>query len=353
MEYLSAIPMWDEKNKSLIDGIFFNAPSVCKKQKNKICRKFYESIIGKKGFYICPLGLTAYSSDAGKVFSGVKVAGYYDIKKTKKYNDYLPTIPRDVFFNSVLKTKETNKKKEKVVNCDDKFDTDLIDFSIHEIRRYNTAIKMASEEFLQSKNISQEIMIRKVKNIFASSSLISIRLNAFDFEENPEIITSQRTYNSGVFKKFQKASRCLDSYAKDLGVNILPFDGASHLTMEVYQIFDLIPFVILENAIKYSPKGQQVTVKFDETQNKNLTVTVSSIGPCNTPDEIKNVFNKKYRGYQAEILDGTGGGYGLYFARTICDLHGISISAKSGESIFELDGVQYGEFIVSLDIVKI
>lgn len=350
MKNSSAFPIWDSNNSRVIDGTFLNASTLCHKAKNRTCIKHYEKIKNIKGFHICPAGLTTYSNGESEpsLYSSVKVHGFYDVTKTKKIQDYLPTIPPQVFLSSINKSRSLLSAPIR----ERESDSDMVDFSIHEVRRFNGEIKRISEELLLKKDSDVNYVQKRVKSIFASSSLISVRLNAFDLEENPEVITSQSKFNSGVFKKFQKASHCLDIYARDRGVKIMPFIGTSHMTIDMYQIFDLIPFVILENAIKYSPKDQNVSVQFEEINQNSLTVSVSSIGPYNTNEEIERIFKKKSRGAQAELLDGTGGGYGLYFAKMICDMHNIIISAKSGMPMFELNGIQFGDFTLVLKIER-
>lgn len=346
MKNYSAFPLWDENKKQVVDGTLISASTLCSKIKAKRCVKHYETIKHNKGFHICPAGLSTYSTGEGQCFSSIKIKGHYDVTKTKKTPDFLPTIPANIFLSSINKSNSlVNKNTEHT-----EIDADIVDFSIHEVRRFNGAIKRLSEELLIIKNANSESIKKKVKSIFASSSLISVRLNAFDLEENPEVITSQSMFNSGIYKKFEKASHCLDSYAKDHDVQILPFKGKSHLTIDMYQIFDLIPFVIIENAVKYSPKDQTVQVEFDELTPNSLQVVITSTGPTNSQLEMSRIFEKKSRGYNASLMDGTGGGYGLYFAKTICDMHGIVIHAQSKPCSFQLNGVEFSEFSIQLNI---
>lgn len=350
MKNFHAFPIWDGISKKLVDGTLFQVPSVCSKVKQRKCLNHYDAVRNVKGFHICPAGLTTYSSGGAEplIFSGVKINNFYDVGKTKRYSDFLPTIPPQVFLTSINRAQSLSKSPRGT----EKLDSHMIDFSIHEVRRFNAEIKRISEEILLDRSGDVSHLQKRVKSIFASSSLISVRLNAFDLEENPDVITSQSTFNSGVFKKFQKASHCLDTYARDRSVRIQSFQGTSHLSIDMYQIFDLIPFVILENAIKYSPQNQNVRVQFEEVNARYLKVTISSIGPCNTEEEMSRIFDKKSRGHQAALVDGTGGGYGLYFAKLICDMHDIKIHAKSGGCNFELNGCQYGEFTIVLEIQR-
>ncbi|MBE3781452.1 sensor histidine kinase [Vibrio parahaemolyticus] len=350
MDNVSAFPRWDIENNEFIDGSAFQRSEICSKQARTKCQEHYQRIKGTSGFHECPAGFTSYNPSRGNaIYTNLKVNGYYNLRKTKGCKSFLPVMPSTFVLNAIRNEQEAIAEK----NANKSVDSDMIDFSIHEIRRFNADIKAYCEELTmvldRGYQLNTEDFNRKLKSIFASSSLISVRLNAFDFEENPEVITAQNTRSSGIFKKFQKASRCLDSFARDKSVRIDPFIGASHFTIDMYRIFDLIPFVILENAIKYSPADQGVTVKFEEFPN-SLSVTVNSIGPYCSKEEIEKIFNKKFRGCEAKKKDKTGGGYGLYFAKAICDLHGIKLSVSSEPSSLTINDVNYGEFSITLEV---
>jgi K+-sensing histidine kinase KdpD len=225
-------------------------------------------------------------------------------------------------------------------------DIDLINSTLHEIRKFNLEIKRISEDVLNNNSISPEEAQKKVKSIFASSSLMSIRLNLYDFDENPQIITASSTYSASLYSKFYKATHILENYARDNKVAI-KLIGSSYLNLDAYPILDFLPFVIIENAIKYSPENQDVEVKFQEN-NRALDITISSIGPRLMEHESKDVFKKGFRGLDAASLDSSGGGYGLYFAKLVCDLHDINISVACGNYRFKLDGVKYADFDVHI-----
>lgn len=349
MSNSSAIPIWDVQSQKLVEGTFFSVPDLCSRQKNKQCRKHYENIFSKKGFHICPAGLTSYSLGNGEtVYSGIRVSGYYENKKTKQSHSFLPTIPPQIVMESIYKS--SNLKSP--VNYEaGEFDKELVDFCLHEVRKYNLTIKRSSEEFLTSKNKNVIDTEKLMKTIFASSTSITNRLNIYDFESNPEIVTASTPFNASVFQKFQKASRCLEIYARDAGVKILTFKGTLRSQIDMYPIFDFVPHVLLENAIKYSPKDQEIDVIFEE-YNGSFEVTVESIGPVVSKEELGHVFEKKNRAHYAKVVDSSGGGYGLYFAKLICELHDIAINVESGPSLLTLDSIPYSKFKVQLSYKK-
>ncbi|EPC6700620.1 ATP-binding protein [Escherichia coli O8;H9] len=356
MNNLSPFVVWDLKESKNYDGLLFSVPNVCKSTKKKICNKFYNEIAEKKGFHTCPKGLSSYSTGNKEqpIYSSFKVAGYYNVPLTKGLPEFLPTLPVISVIQSISKEYELKQeliqKKPPTNMVTEESDKELIDFSIHEVRKFNGEIKRISEEIMGSRDMSPELLKAKVKSIFASSSLISVRLGVYDIEENPQLLEFQKTYSAGVYKKFQKASHCLENYAKDNRVKILGFHGKSHHEIEIFPLFDFVPFVILENAIKYSLPDQDIEVHFDEISKNTLEVSVISTGPHNTKAELLSIFDKKSRGANAILVDNTGGGYGLYFAKLVCDLHDIKIQVHSAQPSLNYNGIDYSEFKVVLTI---
>ncbi|EMY7638949.1 ATP-binding protein [Citrobacter freundii] len=356
MNNLSPFVTWDLKENKSHDGLLFSVPTICKATKNKICCRYYNEIADKKGFHTCPKGLSSYSTGNKEqpIYSSFKVAGYYNVPLTKRMTDFLPTLPVISVIHAVSKEYELKQallqKKPTTTTNTEESDKELIDFSIHEVRKFNGEIKRISEEIMGSRDMSPELLKAKVKSIFASSSLISVRLGVYDIEENPQLLEFQKTYSAGVYKKFQKASHCLENYAKDNKVKIVGFHGKSHHEIEIFPLFDFVPFVILENAIKYSLPNQDIEVHFDEISKNNLEVSVISTGPHNTKEEISRIFDKKSRGSNAILADNTGGGYGLYFAKLVCDLHDIKIKVYSAPPSLKYNGIDYSEFKVVLTI---
>lgn len=41
----------------------------------------------------------------------------------------------------------------------------------------------------------------------------------------------------------------------------LKFNGHAHRTVDLYYIFDIVPFVLLDNAVKYAPIHSEISVR--------------------------------------------------------------------------------------------
>ena len=86
---------------------------------------------------------------------------------------------------------------------------------------------------------------------------------------------------------------------------------------------------LIENAIKYTPKGGQVSVSLlisDET----ITTQIGDTGQGIAAEDIPHIFERFYRIEKDRNLDGTG--LGLAIAKRIMQLHGSSIDVQSQSS---------------------
>ena len=87
---------------------------------------------------------------------------------------------------------------------------------------------------------------------------------------------------------------------------------------------------LLENAVKYSPEGSDVTVTVDDKGDSLLTA-VCDRGIGIPADELGQVFERFHRGRQVSSTNYGGLGLGLYITKQIIERHGGSIWVESKE----------------------
>lgn len=85
---------------------------------------------------------------------------------------------------------------------------------------------------------------------------------------------------------------------------------------------------LLDNALRHTPSGGQVTVAA-RTGRDETTVTVSDTGDGLAPEQLAKVFERFYRADAARARDAGGSGIGLTIARSLALAHGGSLSAAS------------------------
>ena len=85
---------------------------------------------------------------------------------------------------------------------------------------------------------------------------------------------------------------------------------------------------ILDNAIKYTPAGSEITMEV--TQNKNEILTaISDTGEGIPKEDVPYIFERLYRAEKSRSRSKGGSGLGLTIAKEIVELHGGDIGVES------------------------
>lgn len=251
----------------------------------------------------------------------------------------------------IRKTEKNSIELEDQKKINEKLQNELIETkeilhsTLHEVRRFSAQLTRFCEKISRESSDNQNLN-QAALSAFYIAGMISSRLAYTDIELNPRAIESQNPIRSGIFKKFDKTRRILAEQARDRNVRI-ELIGESRVEIDTLPVFELLPFILLENAVKYSPQNQIVEIIFERPAQRQL-VTIKSYGPTLEHNEIKRVFERGFRG--TAVKDMPGEGLGLFLAKRVCDFHAISISAKMANmNRFEFGGVKYSEFIILLE----
>ena len=84
---------------------------------------------------------------------------------------------------------------------------------------------------------------------------------------------------------------------------------------------------LLENAVRYSPAGSNVTVCLARGARATARIEVRDAGPGLSADEQARIFDRFVRGAASEGTSGLG--LGLYLCRAIVEQHGGTIGVDS------------------------
>lgn len=140
------------------------------------------------------------------------------------------------------------------------------------------------------------------------------------------------------------------SLKKDL---VFQMTGECHGVLRGPNVFEFIPFMLLENAIKYSPRRGRVLAEVRE-DTANFHIRVSSLGPMWETDEATKLFEKGFRGRHAQLAASKGAGVGLYYiGKALSELYDGTISAeqKVGPGI-SLNGIVFRDTTFAVRIPK-
>ncbi len=90
---------------------------------------------------------------------------------------------------------------------------------------------------------------------------------------------------------------------------------------------------LIQNAIRYSPKGSTIGINVEETMDDEIKVIISDQGEGISVKELPHVFDRFYRIEKSRNKEYGGIGLGLSIAKSNVELHGgrIGVESKLGE----------------------
>ena len=213
--------------------------------------------------------------------------------------------------------------------------------SIHEIRGVNADIYNAV--YSLKNNVSQDGYDHSrdysiIRNIEELSQFLTTRTSVLDVVSNPSFLEANRS-QIPVYRAFDRIVKSLQPTAVSRSIQ-LSISGSSKRKILGVSLFDVIPYLLLENALKYAPKQSRVHVNITEDEEKSH-INIKSLGPKVEDIEKEKIFLSGFRGKQAaRISEGTG--TGLYIVKLLVNMHtdGRIQFLQEGEET-NLNGVVY------------
>lgn len=199
----------------------------------------------------------------------------------------------------------------------------------HELRTPLTAIRMESEvALLNDRSSGKELRATIESNLEEVDKLESLinnllrlaRLEADELQQNFKEVESQTVMDNAV-AKVEKSAKQHDVSISSSGNSARVYGDPENLSQAL--------LILLDNAIKYSPKGGEVRVE-TYSENGNVSWKVTDNGPGIDPDSLQHIFDRFYRADSSRNKNQVGGfGLGLSIAKMIADLHSGTISISS------------------------
>ncbi|MFC1751576.1 sensor histidine kinase [Patescibacteria group bacterium] len=180
------------------------------------------------------------------------------------------------------------------------------------------------DESLSGLHLINKKMLFIIESFLDLTSIESRRL-VFDKEEFSLVSVTQKETDS-FFNTAKQKSVVLDF---SNSTNLPNVSGDIKQTSMVIQN-------LVDNAIKYTPTGERVTIRIKKENDSFLHWEISHPGPGIPKENQKYIFKKFYHAYTKKTGDETkkkGFGIGLYIAKEIVSMSGgkIGFNTKKGE----------------------
>ena len=328
------LPIYKNGIGELTNGLLIKVPEYCICKKNKKCERFYRDLFekGEEGLFICPYGFNTYVLNRNSnidIFTAFRIKDKYNKKKVDSKinkNDDNKIITYDELIDYINKFKEYEELQENYIYLN-KFIND----TVHDIRKFNATIKTKGEIIINKSNKKSKkdsYINEKARSIWAMSSYISSRLNIYNYLYSNQPMRSGIPYEYNFFKTFDKIRKCLKEEAAKKQITIELSCNVSCSNINAYDSIELLPFLIIDNAIKYTSKGEKIQISITENKNEQI-IKIQAIGAKIEKDEIDKIFIREYRGKNAKKYFNDGSGIGLYLAKEICEANNLSINIES------------------------
>ncbi len=118
--------------------------------------------------------------------------------------------------------------------------------------------------------------------------------------------------------------------ASDKGISLHLSAGSFPKVMIDPRRMEQLMFNLLDNAIRYTEPGGDVSVRIDQIQD-SLRVSVEDTGIGIPQEELPYIWNRLYRVEKSRSRDWGGTGLGLAIVKQIVELHGGTVNAESIE----------------------
>jgi signal transduction histidine kinase len=313
----------------------FPIPSEANHEK---CRDHYTRAI--PGWSICPMGFSVYCiklDDNRLVFPGLRILNH--AKFRGKSDERSIWITQDEFVSYIGRSFARVNK----IEIDTK---NIISANLHDIRRISTDIYEAAQKLIEQigapANRPERLFVEISKNITALSDVLHNRIQFMDYISNPTLELSART-RIKVYSKFHKIWKSMKPSAGTNDVELRLLGQSDSFTEGVLNIFELIPYLMVDNAIKYSPPEEEVLIHVTDSEDQ-IIARVSNWGPKLDDGEIDKVFFPGFRGRLAIASGKSGSGIGLStLSRLVREIHRgtISLVQDNKSEIRTINGLNY------------
>lgn len=218
---------------------------------------------------------------------------------------------------------------------------------VHDLRKLNSSVYNKAYACQQSLLRQDYFNANKeIKTVLAAIKLLKLRTDTLDLTSNLEReIANEVICTSDSIKEVIEA---FGPSANQKNVRLI-FSALPNVFSKAHELFQLVPYIILDNAVKYAPAGTDIQVSAS-VQSSIVSWDCVSTGPLINADESDRIFNKGLRGANAIKSKAPGNGYGLFLANLLTRRFDGAMHFSSKELYTDERGVIYASNLFGFSI---
>jgi heavy metal sensor kinase len=202
----------------------------------------------------------------------------------------------------------------------------------HELRSPLTLIRTAAEYALRRERSREELteaMVRIQRESERSTRLINDLLLLTRADANVDLATKEPVCLASTVQEVMERIAPL-AVAQQIAMH---FEGgdSSLLVLGGPQLLERLVYILLDNALKYTGAGGEVSVKL-ASQGGDAILTVSDTGIGISSIDLPHVFDRFWRADKVRSRQESGSGLGLSIAQKIAEQSGGQITVESEAS---------------------
>lgn len=173
--------------------------------------------------------------------------------------------------------------------------------------------------------------------LFKTASLLDEQLKMIRYGSSEEQISAGKKRAFPIYKVVDKIQKIFKVVAAERNLSI-ELAGNSFNAPFLLDSFSSIPFILLDNAIKYTFPHESINIEIFDIDEGGVEFSITSLSAvCD-----EHIFEKRHRGRYSDRLTDRGLGMGLYVAKKICEANNAIIKhiAKKGSNI-KIDNIEY------------
>lgn len=217
----------------------------------------------------------------------------------------------------------------------DRIKSEFVSIAAHQLRTPLAGIKWTVYSLLEKGlgRLNAEQKKFATDAYRATNRLIDLVNDLLDVARLEEGKTGFRIERHALIPVVKKISAEFKRAAAEKGIKFfveLPESGVPLFNFDEEKI-GIVLGNLLDNAVKYTPPGGNITVRVKKEKN-HIAVEVRDTGIGIPKEQASRVFSKFFRGANAQLQQTNGTGFGLYVVKNIIDHHKGKVSFQSEEN---------------------